>query len=164
MKKIVSFTTIFCLFAWLANAQPCTPLGDQVTYGTDNIWIGYVYDNMNFTTYAGYVNEGLTANPNFDQSFGGSDVNYTTNGCPVFTSTFSVRYKLAKTFASGNYEFVVGGDDGYRLSLDGGATWVINNFSDHAYTTTIYTIALNGTYNMVLEYYENGEAIGCPFL
>ena len=53
--------------------------------------------------------------------------------------------------------FDVGADDGYRLSLDGGSTWVINNWGDHSYTLpAIYSATLNGTYNMVLEYYENG--------
>jgi hypothetical protein len=139
----------------LAFAQPCTPLGDQTTYGTGNVWLGYVYNNANLTNYAGYVTEGVAGNPNFDQSFGGDAVTYATNGCGVLTTTFSVRYKLNKTFINDNYEVIVGGDDGYRFSIDGGATWIINNWSDHGYTTTSQVIALNGNYNLVLEYYEN---------
>jgi PA14 domain len=156
MKNFI--ITVLCLlcFCKYGHAQACTPQGDETTYGTNNVWIGYAYDNMDFTSYRGYSNEGNAGSPNFDQSFGGNDVNYTTNGCPVFTSTFSVRYKLTKNFASGFYIFTAGGDDGYRLSLDGGATWVINNWGDHGYTTTTYSTTLNGTYNMVLEYYENG--------
>jgi hypothetical protein len=50
----------------------------------------------------------------------------------------------------------VGGDDGYRLSLDGGNTWVINRWNDQSYGATTYTTSLSGTVNMVLEYYENG--------
>jgi hypothetical protein len=49
----------------------------------------------------------------------------------------------------------VGGDDGYRLSLDGGATLAINNWNDHPYTTSTYSAALNGTYNMVIEFYQH---------
>ncbi len=135
--------------------QVCTPLGDETTYGTGDVWIGYVYDNLNFASYAGYVNEGISGNPNFDQSFGGNNVTYTTNGCSVQTETFSVRYKLNKTFANGTYDITVGGDDGYRFSIDGGTTWVINNWGDHGYATTLYTVNLNGNYNLVLEYYEN---------
>ncbi len=127
-------------------------------YGTNNVWIGYVYDNSNLTNYRGYVTEGNSSSPNFDQSFGGDDVSYATNGCPVQTSTFSVRYRLTKSFTSGNYQFVVGGDDGFRLSFDGGSTWAINRWNDQGYTTETYTVGLNGTYNMVLEYYENGGA------
>lgn len=139
----------------ILNAQPCTPgADDQNQYGTNNVWRGYVYQGMSFNTYKGYVTEGTVASPAFDRNFGGDQVNYATNGCNVYTDTFSVRYRLTKTFANGNYDFTVGGDDGYRLSIDGGATWVINQWGDHSYQTTTTTVALNGTYNLVLEYYE----------
>ncbi|MET0636241.1 MAG: hypothetical protein ABWZ25_09460 [Chitinophagaceae bacterium] len=137
------------------NAQPCTPQGDQNTYGTNNRWIGYVYDDINRTVYRGYVNEGTTTNPDFDEGFGGATVNYATNGCPVSTTTFSVRFKLQKSFTSGNYSFTVGADDGYRLSVDGGATWIINSYNDQSYASTSVTVFLNGTVSLVLDYYEN---------
>ncbi|MBS1655251.1 MAG: hypothetical protein JSU05_10435, partial [Bacteroidetes bacterium] len=155
MKKTLLLSVLFLSF-YVSKSQTCNPQGDEVTYGTNNIWIGYVYDNMNLTSYKGSVTEGTTSNPDFDESFGGSNTTYNTNGCSVQTETFSVRYKLTKTFTSGNYDITVGGDDGYRLSLDGGATWVINKWVDQSYASTTYTAALNGTYNMVLEYYENG--------
>jgi hypothetical protein len=138
------------------SAQSCTPLGDQASYGTGTTWIGYVYQGKNFDTYTGYVNEGSASSSNFDESFGGPYVTYNTNGCSVYTEGFSVRYKLTQNFASGNYLFTVGGDDGFRLSLDGGATWAIDRWNDQSYTTSTYTVALNGATNMVLEYYENG--------
>ncbi|MFT3936212.1 MAG: PA14 domain-containing protein [Chitinophagaceae bacterium] len=154
MKQI--FTLLFTLLITYIVSGQCTPAGNQTSYGTSDTWIGYVYDNMDFTNYSGYVTEGTPGNPNFDESFGGDNVNYATNGCPVYTETFSVRYKLTKTFAPGNYQFTVGADDGYRLSLDGGATWVINNYYDQSYNYSAYSTTLSGTYNLVLEYYENG--------
>lgn len=157
MKKFL-LLTIGLLTLTLVTKGQCTITGDQNTYGTNNVWIGYVYDNLNLTTYRGYVNEGSSSSPNFDQSFGGDNVTYNTTSCSTQTETFSVRYKLTKTFANSTYTFVLGGDDGYRFSLDGGATWVVNNWSDRSYSTTTYTTTLNGTYNMVLEYYENGGA------
>jgi len=153
---LYAFSLFFLAATLQANA--CTPLGDQTTYGTGNTWIGYAYQGRTFATYKGYVNEGSSTSPNFDESFSGNNVSYNTNGCPVTTEDFAMRYKLTKTFVNANYSITVGGDDGYRLSLDGGSTWVINNWNDHAYTTTTYTVALNGTYNMVLEFYENGGA------
>ncbi len=137
-------------------AQPCTPQGDQTTYGTNEVWIGYVYDNTNFTGYHGFVTQGIAEDPSFNQSFGGSNVSYPTNGCAITTETFSVRYKLQKTFTGGNYEFIAGGDDGYRLSIDGGITWIIDRWFDQGYNTSSYVNFLNGTYNLVLEFYENG--------
>jgi hypothetical protein len=156
MKNSIIFVLCLLCFSRYAQSQACTPQGDETTYGTNNVWIGYAYDNMDFTNYKGYVSEGNAGSPNFDESFGGNDVTYATNGCGVFTSTFSMRYKLTKNFASGLYVFTAGGDDGYRLSLDGGATWVINNWSDHSYASSTYSVTLNGSYNMVLEFYENG--------
>ncbi|HEY4064037.1 MAG TPA: T9SS type A sorting domain-containing protein [Puia sp.] len=162
MKNLYS-NIVFSLLAALllssqaSTAQSCsTAAGDQTTYGTNGTWIGYVYQGRNFDTYFGYVNEGSAASPNFDESFGGAGTNYNTNGCAIYTDNFSVRYKLTQVFASGNYSITVGGDDGYRLSLDGGATWTINQWNDQSYNTTNITIALNGSYNIIFEYYENG--------
>lgn len=155
MKKILSFCALTCLCVQI-HAQSCTPLGDETSYGSADTWIGYVYQNMNFTSYAGYVLEGTAGNPQFDQNFGGDNVMYNTNGCAVQTQTFSVRYKLQKSFAAGGYQFTIGGDDGYRLSLDGGATWLINRWQDQAYVETTQTIWLDGSYDLVLEFYENG--------
>ena len=156
MKQIFTLALACIIFTQTSFAQTCTPLGDQATYGTSDSWIGYVYDNMDLTNYKGYVNEGVAGNPNFDQSFGGDNVTYATNGCSINTTTFSVRYKLRKTFATSNYQIVVGGDDGYRLSFDGGATWAINKWVNQSYTSTTLSINLGGTYDVVLEYYEDG--------
>lgn len=156
MKHFFVLMTCLLISYTVCNAQTCTPQGDEVSYGTNNIWIGYAYDNINLTSYSGYVNEGAAGSPSFDENFGGDNVMYATNGCSVSTSTFSMRYRLTKTFTSDNYTFTVGGDDGYRLSIDGGATWIINRWNDQSYTLSTYTVALDGTYNMVLEYYENG--------
>ncbi|MBL7743773.1 MAG: T9SS type A sorting domain-containing protein [Chitinophagaceae bacterium] len=157
--KTLLLVVSFSLFLFSsASSQSCTPQGNQTSYGTNNVWRGYVYNNADLTSYKGYVTKGTSSNPNFDENFGGDNVSYTTNGCPVETSTFSVRYKLTKSFSNGVYEFTVGGDDGFRLSLDGGSTWVINRWYDQSYTISNYTVQLNGSYNMVLEFYENGGA------
>lgn len=161
MKHLYKFsTTVFlavliCLGAVTESfAFDCSPHGDQVSYGTNDKWIGYVYQGISFNRYIGYVHEGIGSNPNFDQNFGGDQVNYNTNGCDVYTDTFSVRYKLTKTFANGYYDITVGGDDGYRLSIDGGNTWIINRWVDQSYASNTTTVQLNGTYNLVLEFYE----------
>lgn len=147
--------TVFMLFITTnGEAQACTPQGNPATYGTGNTWIGYMYQGVNFNTYKGYTTEG-NSSAAFDESFTAAQTNFATNGCPIYTDTFSVRYRLTKTFTAANYTITVGGDDGYRLSLDGGATWVINNWSAHSYATTAYSIYLSGSYNMVLEYYES---------
>jgi hypothetical protein len=143
------------LIAGENTSAQCITTGDRTTYGTNNTWIGYVYQGKNFNTYKGYVNEGNSSSPDFDESFGGSQVTYSTTSCSVYTDTFSVRYKLTQTFATGSYVITLGGDDGYRLSLDGGSTWAVNKFTDQSYVTTIDTVTLSGATNLVLEYYED---------
>ena len=155
--KTTIFFAAFILISSLSYAG-CTPLGDQTTYGTNNVWIGYVYGGTNFNRYKGYVTEGISSSPNFDESFGGAQTTYNTNGCSVLTDTFSVRYKLTESFADGDYVITAGGDDGFRLSLDGGTTWTINQWVPQSYNTTTSTIHLSGSYNMVLEYYQDGGA------
>lgn len=158
MYRISVLFLLILVLGGRAFAQPCSPQGNQTSYGTGNVWIGYVYDNSDLTSYKGYVNEGSASSPNFDESFGGDNVTYATNGCGVQTETFSVRYKLNKNFTAGTYQITVGGDDGYRLSVDGGATWLINNWALHAYTSTQVLTTLSGSTNMVLEFYENSGA------
>jgi len=154
--KNLSLALLLISSSQLLKAQACsTAQGNQTTYGTNNVWIGYAYTGTNFNNYQGYVNEGSSSSPNFDESFGGDQVNYPTNGCSVYTDGFSMRYKLTQSL-TGNYTITVGGDDGYRLSLDGGSTWAINNWNDHGYTTTAVTVNLSGATNLILEYYENG--------
>jgi len=153
--RIICLVIVMMLIIANSFGQSCTPQGDQTSFGSNGVWTGYVYQGMNFNTYKGYVSEGKAGNPNFDESFGGAQVNYNTHGCSVLTDTFSVRYKLTQTFTNANYTFTVGGDDGFRLSLDGGATWFINQWVDQSYATTSKSITLNGTYNLVLEYYDH---------
>ncbi|MCB0491473.1 MAG: T9SS type A sorting domain-containing protein [Cyclobacteriaceae bacterium] len=129
--------------------------GDQVSYGNGS-WIGYVYDGQNnFTT--NYKGE-LFETEIFDESFGGSNTTTSTTGCDFQTETFSVRFKMRKTFGCGDYTFTIGADDGVRLSIDGGTTWLVNDYSNHGYRTvsSAPTSITDGTYDLVIEYYEAG--------
>ncbi len=122
-------------------------------YGTNNTWNGYMFQGTSFQTYKGAVTEGNNNSPNFDENFGGSTVNYATDACTVYTENFSARYMLTKFFVAGSYKMTVGGGDGYRFSTDGGNTWIINQWSTHSYGTTDITLALDGAYDMVIEYF-----------
>ncbi|MET0634501.1 MAG: PA14 domain-containing protein [Chitinophagaceae bacterium] len=158
MKQFLLSLIALLAICTTSQSQTCTPLGNQTTYGTNDIWIGYVYNNSDFTDYAGYVNQGAPNNPFFDQNFGGENVSYSTNGCPVQTESFSIRYKLTRVVPGGTYRISVAGDDGYRFSVDGGATWIINKWATQTYMSTTIDITLSGTINAVLEYYENTGA------
>src|ERR1700761_7277878 len=164
-----SKTIVLSLFLALiattgAMAQACsTAQGDTTVYGTNNVWEGYVFKGMNFQNgYQGYVTEGTTSSPNFNETFGGGGGTYNTNGCSITATQFSVRYRLQGSFI-GNFTITVGGDDGYRLSLDGGNTFPINNFNDHSYTTTTITVNLTGSTKFVLDYYQDGGSSQVSF-
>ena len=141
----------------LSSFTVSTPAGDQISYG-NNSWLGYVYANTNgsppsnafTTTYRGYV----TQTENFDLNLVDGALSG-PNVCGSYTDNFAVRFKMNRNLPAGCYTFTVGGDDGYRLSLDGGLTYVINNWSDHSYQETTSTVYLSGATNFVLEYYEN---------
>ncbi|MBS1665135.1 MAG: T9SS type A sorting domain-containing protein [Bacteroidetes bacterium] len=159
MKLLYPLIVTLCFvlpFSFESRAQACgSAQGDQSTFGANNVWIGYAYTGTNFNNYMGYVTEGSSSSPNFDENFGGDNVSYSTNGCSLTTEQFSMRYKLRQTF-NGSYTITLSGDDGYRLSVDGGSTWIINNWGDHPYATSTLTVSLSGSTDMVLEYYENG--------
>lgn len=155
--KLILFLLI--LFSQKLFSQCPTPPGDQTSYGA-NSWIGYVYNAVNSsnpptnaftTTYRGYVTQADI----FNLDLGTGAISGATL-CGTYSDQFSVRFKMQKNFAAGNYSFIVGGDDGYRLSFDGGATFPITNWTDHGYTTTTSTYYLSGVTDMVLEYYEQG--------
>ena len=63
MRHFFLLSLLFLAISTTSYAQPCTPQGDEVTYGTGNIWRGYVYNNSNLGNYRGYVTEGQPARP-----------------------------------------------------------------------------------------------------
>lgn len=160
LKKIEGYlvVTFFVLLSFSQNAlagkQPCYCGGDQVSYG-DGEWIGYVYYNPlsasnNPIDYRGYVLE----KEKFDRNFGG--LAWDRPDClGIITVDFFIRYKMKKDFPAGKYVFTIGGDDGYRFSIDGGQTWLISDWKDHGYKTSSTTeIHLDGTAELVIEYYQ----------
>jgi hypothetical protein len=161
--KLVStvLLVILTLVNFSAGAQ-CTPAGDQTAYGQEQ-WIGYVYNNYATAvsppaspfsgTYRGYV----TKTSDFTYDMGNGAVSG-DNVCGVTSADyFAIRFKMRKTLAPGYYKFHVGGDDGFRLSLNGGTTFPDNlqAWSDHGNISkeAVYYHA-GGTINLVIEYYE----------
>lgn len=158
LVQAVTLLLFFLLFSENSAAQ-CTPPGNEASYGT-NSWIGYVYATVSnvsppsdaFTaTYRGYI----TKTESFDYDLGSGAISG-GNLCGTYSDRFAVRYRMRKTLTAGYYTFTVGGDDGYRLSVDGGSTYIINNWGDHSYTSSTQTVYLSGTTYFVLDYYEQG--------
>jgi hypothetical protein len=141
------------------TAAACVVSGNPATYGNGS-WIGYVYNSSaagGFDSYQGFVTESEQFNRTHATIAAGASASH----CSSNTNLFAIRYRMTKNFTAGYYTFTVGGDDGVRLSLDGGATWHINNWVDQGYTTSSSSSAvyLTGNTDLVFEYYENsGDA------
>ncbi|MFA5973632.1 MAG: GEVED domain-containing protein [Lentimicrobiaceae bacterium] len=132
---------------------PTTSTDDQNAAGTDS-WIGHVYDGTNFLNYIGHYTEAET----FNESFGGSTncFNVTSNSTTrsIYTTTFSVRYRMNST-KKGLYVVDLGSDDGSRLTVDG--TLLYDNWKDQSFSTRARVLmSLNGASSLVYDFYENG--------
>jgi hypothetical protein len=120
-----------------ATVSVTTVDGDETTYGV-NAWIGYVYAANNTSNpptdsfavpYRGYITQTET----FDQNLGSGALTG-PNLCGSYSDHFTIRYKMTENLTAGYYNFTIGGDDGYRFSYDGGATWAINRWYDQSTT------------------------------
>jgi gliding motility-associated-like protein len=119
-------------------------------------------DIFNPANYLGYISEDSMS---FDYNWGN-----TTNAPGAFPDTnrvcgsyrdfFSVRMRRRFVFEEGYYLFGGGADDGFRLSLDGGATWLISDWSDHSYRGSMHNNGCGifltaGPRDLLVEFYEN---------
>lgn len=144
----------------------CTPPTNDDAFGT-NEWNGYVYtytgNNTDFST-ANFIGT-LKENPNFERNVGAGAVNGRENSLNIPcveapSNNFMIRYKMKITpTETGNYNFTVGGDDGYRLYISPNSnTPVINAWSDQGFNTKAIQKYLTAgvTYYLTFEYYEKG--------
>ena len=144
----------------------CAPDGDRTSFGNGH-WIGYVYSSYtNYTTtpsanntnnYQGYVTEPAIFDRNI--ASGSPFIGETTYLCTAPTTNYFVRYKMKINLVAGDYNFTVGGDDGYRLKIDGVAVSSINNWNEHGYATNSVTRTMTaGEHTFELEYF-NGPSL-----
>ena len=146
----------------------------------ENFWRGYFYtwtpsiatpisdgnseDIFNPARYIGYICEN---DPSFEYNWGpntpapGSFAD-SNKVCGSNSNFFSIRMKRRYLFDEGYYKFSGGADDGFRFSIDGGQTWLLNDWSDHQFReinntgTNACGIFLTAGYrDLVVEFYEN---------
>jgi hypothetical protein len=159
----------FNYLGWRINANTlklrgnvvCAPQGNPSIY-TDDFWTGYAYTYTGTpaaTTYIGYVEENETFDRNnASGAISGRGANFGRNNlCATPADNFLIRYRMKKTFPAGAYMFTVGGDDGYRLSLDGGATWLLGDYTNHSYNTQSAVVCFDGNTatEILIEYFES---------
>ena len=155
------------------------------SYGQDN-WKGFAYsyvdpgggiltnpatiaaiDMYNASKYRGYF---VINSLNFDKqwttgSTGGMPgavpaMVDTNNVCGSYKVNYAIRLRRKHTFVPANYFFELGSDDGVRLSVDGGATWLIDAFIERQFSTTIPSpngcagVFLSGEKDLVIEFFQ----------
>lgn len=144
----------------------------QSSSGSDK-WFGHIYDlstsqippggatspkvpsaNYPFLT-DNYVGFYTTANETIDEGFGGNTACFpvTSAVTNIYTETFAVRYRMRST-KTGYYFLNVSGDDGIRVYIDD--VLVLNQWQQQSETNYCGNlIYLNGSSDIVLDYYEN---------
>ena len=76
-------------------------------------------------------------------------------GPGIGVDNFSVRWSKTDTFTASTYRFILGGDDGMRVKLDG--VLVFNDWLSHPYQVSTFDLPITaGTHTIVVEYYEGG--------
>ncbi len=144
------------LYNWTATTGGIlnTPslIAAQNFFGSSNYQGHVVYNSLNLDLV-------------FSQTGGvpGSTSNGSTFNCGLnYTTNFSMRLRRTENFAPGFYQLSIQGDDGIRLSIDGGATWILDSFIEQAYlgsfrsTATAFPngICLSGNTDLVIEYFQ----------
>jgi hypothetical protein len=125
------------------------------------------YDTANYKGY--FIKDSLAFDINF-YAFGGScpgPPGILNDGTSIpcyegFQSDFSIRLKRKENFAAGRYRLAIDGDDGIRLSINGGDTWILSSFLEQVYadgfqsTDSLYPggVCLSGPVDLVIEYFQ----------
>ena len=162
------------------------PTVAQNTYGIGE-WFGHVYSwtpttgsqlntpalvaaqsFFSSTNYKGHVvKNSLSFDDNFlSTGFLGSAsfYNQSSVGCGNnLISNFAIRYMRNESFTPGRYTISIQCEDGMRLSIDGGATWLLDSYVEQQYASSFKTtatanpsgICLGGSTNIVIEYFQN---------
>jgi len=119
-------------------------------------------DIFNPNNYLGYITEDtMSFEYNWDRNtFAPGGLPDTNNVCGMYIDFFSIRMKRRVNLEAGYYIIGGGADDGFRISIDGGATWLIDYWSDHGYQGSINNNGCGfflsaGTRDLVVEFYEN---------
>ena len=163
-----------------------TPLAPVLPNSSGNgQWWGHVYtwtsttgsvlntpalvSAQNFFAPANYQGHAVYNPLNIDLFFSasggvpGSSANASSFACgTAYTTNFSLRLLRTENFAPGLYHLSIQGDDGIRLSVDGGATWLLSSFLEQPYASSYKTtqtafpngICLSGNTDLVIEYFQ----------
>ena len=161
------------------------PAVPQTNYG-NNQWIAHHYswipsvgpgtllDNSAlvnaqvFFSPSNYIGHTVQNSLSFDNDYQGNGIpgtffDQTSIDCGNnLYSNVSIRFKRIENYAPGRYTLTIQGDDGVRLSIDGGATWILDAFIEGTFANNVRTtqtafpngICLSGPTEFVIEYFQ----------
>jgi len=139
-------------FTWKPNVQTIIPNANTQDMFNPGNYLGYVTkEALSFDLNWGFDAEAAPGTK-FD----------TSKVCGSHANFYSIRMRRKINFEAGYYIFGGGGDDGFRLSLDGGVTWLIDLWGDHEFTGKLNNNGCGvlmeaGPKNVVVDYYERAE-------
>lgn len=145
---------------WIAHVHTWTTTASNITEPIANT-INF-FDSLAYT--ARFEVDSLSFNFDFGQGAVRANIPGVSNlqGCtkPDF---FAIRFRRRQFLDSGFYSFRASGDDGFRFSTDGGATWIISSWREQAPTTVCHNNCCGvrmeaGIKDLVFEFFE--EQIG----
>lgn len=152
---------------WIAHAYTWVPSGSQILNTPALIAAQNFYDAANYKGH--FLKNSLNFDLNFTATAGKmpGQIGVTHDGTSFscgegYATNFSLRFYRTEVFAPGLYRFDIAGDDGIRLSIDGGNTWILDRFIEQSYaqsqatTNTQYPggVCLSGATDLVIEYFQ----------
>jgi gliding motility-associated-like protein len=149
--------------AWNAHVYTWVPTTSAIINTPALVNAQGFFLSANYKGYNKYNSLNLDINLSSTGGVPGSVNDGTSLPCgTTYTSNFSMRLLRKEVFAPGFYSFSIQGDDGIRLSLDGGMTWILDSFIEQSYpnsfksTVTAFPngICLSGNVDMVIEYFQ----------
>ena len=153
---------------WLAHVYTWTPTTAQQLSTPALV---AAQDFFNTANYKGhFVKDSLSFNINFNTASGGSCPGAPGNqhdGTSIpcsqgYQTDFSIQMLRTENFAPGLYKLELQGDDGIRLSIDGGSTWIIGSYFEQLYSTSYKStdslyptgVCLSGPTSLVIDYFQ----------
>ena len=155
---------------WIGHVYTWTSTVPQSTLLTTDALINEqdFFDSLNYQ--GDFLFDSLSFNINYETGSGGTcpgAPGTLNNGTSIpcskgFDQLFSIRMLRTENFPSGTYQLSIQADDGIRLSIDGGNTWLLNTFFEETYDTSYRStakqypngICLSGPTNLVIEYFQ----------
>ncbi len=177
-----NYITVTAGYSTLSPVSPNTAGNNQ--------WFGHVYtwtpttgqqlttpqlvaaqDFFNGNNYKGhFVKNSLSFDINYNTASGGTcpgTPGTLNDGTSIpcsggISSDFSIRLLNHYNFPAGNYKFELQGDDGIRLSIDSGRTWLLSSYFEQTYPNSYQTtatnnpngICLSGPTDLVIEFFQ----------